>query len=643
MDIQTEAREAGVQPDYFDAQGQYRAVPHEALRRVLDALPKNDAHAAIVHRVGSAQNSILIQAEGAVRFQLFEEERCVAAGKVSDRRVELPDTTPTGIYRLNLIGSDRRVMAAMPLLVVPPTAYSGDFDRVWLLAVQLYGLRSERNWGIGDFSDLHDLIEVAANLGAAGIGLNPLHVLFDDHPNDCSPYAPNSRLFLNPIYIDVEAVAEFGSVSPDMKRAIAEEKARALIDYSGVAKWKLAALTAAFDIFTDSATNDRRSVFDAFRKASGRALQRFAYFEVMRKKLRTPWWEWSSEIRDVSDDDVARHRAGQDRELVEFVEFLQWTAHEQLQRCADYAKACGLKVGLYLDVAVGVRADGFDAWSERDAVSRQLSVGAPPDMLNTAGQDWGLAGFNPAGLAARDFEPFRAMIAASARYAGAIRLDHVMGLSRLYLIPSGFSARDGAYVTMPLEALLGVVALESQRASCVVIGEDLGTVPEGFRDRLAEWGVWSYQVMMFEREHGGGFKAAASYPRNALVTFNTHDLPSYAGWRAGHDLGVKRAIGVDPGESDDDRRRSIGALKETLRGNGEDGSDFLAVASFLSATPSRILSLSIEDLLGVREQANVPGTVDSHPNWRRRLPCAVSELRSVAMVQELAGKLSGRK
>ena len=239
------------------------------------------------------------------------------------------------------------------------------------------------------------------------------------------------------------------------------------------------------------------------------------------------------------------------RDEAEFVEYLQWVAHAQLQECTELAKALHLKVGLYLDVAVGVRADGFDAWLEQEAIARELSVGAPPDLLNTAGQDWGLAGFNGPGLEARGFEPFRAMIEASARYAGAIRLDHVMGLARLFLVPSGFSPRDGAYVTMPLEALLGVTALESQARRCIVIGEDLGTVPEGFREKLQDWGVWSYQVMLFEREHDGRFKSPGQFSSRALVTFNTHDLASYAGWRSGHDLRIKRDLGIDPGESEE--------------------------------------------------------------------------------------------
>ena len=219
-----------------------------------------------------------------------------------------------------------------------------------------------------------------------------------------------------------------------------------------------------------------------------------------------------------------------------------------------------MKVGLYLDVAVGVQSDGFDAWNEQVAISRQLAVGAPPDPLNTAGQNWGLAGFNAAGLEIKSFEPYREMLRASMRHAGAIRLDHVLGLKRLYLVPHGFAADNGVYVQMPFEALLAATAQESVAHRCVVIGEDLGTVPEGFREQMADWGIWSYQVMMFERDDQGKFRGIDHYTANALVTFNTHDLSTYAGWRSFSDLKLKRSLGIDPGESDDARWHALAML-----------------------------------------------------------------------------------
>jgi 4-alpha-glucanotransferase len=317
---------------------------------------------------------------------------------------------------------------------------------------------------------------------------------------------------------------------------------------------------------------------------------------------------------------------GPDKREVEFVEYVQWIADRQLRACKKLAGDLGMKVGLYLDVAVGVQSDGFDAWNEQVAISRQLGVGAPPDPLNILGQNWGLAGFNAAGLEMKSFEPFRDMLRASMRHAGAIRLDHVLGLKRLYLVPHGFSARQGAYVQMPLEALFAVVALESVANHCVVIGEDLGTVPEGFREQMADWGVWSYLVTMFERNDDGHFRGIDRYQPNALITFNTHDLCTYAGWRTFGDLKVKRSIGLDPGETDEARWDALGMFDEVLRENDISGNDLYAVARFLARTRSRLMAISLEDILGVVDQPNIPGTVHEHPNWRQRLPVAIEDI-----------------
>jgi 4-alpha-glucanotransferase len=265
------------------------------------------------------------------------------------------------------------------------------------------------------------------------------------------------------------------------------------------------------------------------------------------------------------------------------------------------------------------------------------AVGAPPDILNTAGQNWGLAGFNPVGLEDRQFDPFSRMLRASMRYAGAIRLDHVLGLKRLYVIPHGMRAIQGAYIRFPFEALLAVAAHASVEYRCIVIGEDLGTVPDNFRETLADWGLWSYQVMLFERGWDGAFSAPDNYRQNALVTFGTHDVSTFAGWRGHRDLAVKRALGIDPGETSEQRQGAFHALDQALRQRGIDGADFPAVANFLAGTPSRLLVISLEDLLGIRDQVNLPGTVDEHPNFRQRLPIGLEELRNHGEVTRVAG------
>ncbi len=633
MDVIEEARNLGILTEFIDGQGHRRVTDRAALTVILDALPTRPAHRfvqdAVVIRSGQpVRTAIGPQARLPLRWKILAGQKVIAEGETTEPTIAWPGELPLGVFRLRLTdaaSSDEE----LPLIVAPARAFGGDFGRCWLLAVQLYGVRSPRNWGIGDFTDLEALLRLASYLGADGVGLNPLHALFDDRPGDCSPYSPNSRLFLNPLYIDVEKVPECPRDVAARNRGILPRlRALDIVDYAAVADLKWSALRAAFDKFCSDATAERRGDFEKFRSERGLLLSRFASFEVLRRRFAGPWWEWPEDWRRPNDEQCTHLRNGAGGREIEFVEFVQWTADRQLQSCKALAHGLGMKVGLYLDVAVGVQSDGFDAWNEQEAISRQLAVGAPPDPLNTVGQDWGLAGFNATGLQLQAFAPFREMLQASMRYAGAIRLDHVLGLKRLYLVPRGFRPDTGAYVQMPFEPLLAATALESVAQRCVVIGEDLGTVPEGFRETMADWGVWSYQVMMFERDGEGRFRGVDCYSPNALVTFNTHDLSTYAGWRSFSDIKLKRSLGIDPGESDDARWQALGRLDEVLRNHGIARHDFYSVVGFLARTRSRLLAVSLEDLLGMIDQPNIPGTVNEHANWRRRVPVAIDQILS---------------
>jgi 4-alpha-glucanotransferase len=629
MDLFTKAAELGIQTEFIDGQGHRHVTEAAALQIILNALPVRAPHRfldrPVVVRSGQLSRTEFRQAVTLpVRWKIVADLKVIAHGETGDRTITWPADLPIGSYRLQL--SDASLLSEeVPFIVAPPKAFGGDFDRSWILAVQLYAVRSSRNWGMGDFTDLEGLIELAAGWGAGGVGLNPLHALFDDRPADCSPYSPNSRLFLNALYIDVEKLPEFARDFA-VSEAIARSRQSVIVDYVAVAALKWQALRAAFATFKADPKTERQAAFARFRAERSSLLSRFGCFEVLRHKFKVPWWEWPEQWQHPDDTLCAELRAGPDAAEIEFVEFVQWAADQQLQSCQRLATRLGMKVGLYLDVAVGVQSDGFDAWNEQVAISRHLAVGAPPDTLNTAGQNWGLAGFNAAGLEVQSFEPFRDMLRAAMRHAGAIRLDHVLGLQRLYLVPHGFSARDGVYVRMPFEALLAVTAQESVAHRCVVIGEDLGTVPEGFREQLTAWGIWSYLVMMFERDDNGSFRGIDRYAPNALVTFNTHDLSTYAGWRCFSDLALKRSLGIDPGESDDARWHALAMLTDVLRHHAIDSDDLYAVVGFLARTKSRLLAVSLEDLLGVMDQPNIPGTIDEHPNWRQRLPIALDEM-----------------
>ncbi len=638
MDLFTEAKARGIQTEFIDGQGQRRVTGAEALKIILGALPSETpgpliGHPIVIRSGRPAESEIASAAALPVRWKIVTDREVIAEGESFDRIIAWPADLPIGIYRLQLTDAGSAT-EDVPLLSAPASAFGGDFDRCWLLAVQLYGIRSARNWGMGDFTDLAGLIDLAHHLGADGVGLNPLHALFDDRPGDCSPYSPNSRLFLNALYIDVEKLPEF-RIDAATKAALAHLRKQDVVNYPAVAELKWRALRSAFDVFKAGTTLARRSDFEKFRSERGSLLSHFACFEALRHRLKKPWWEWPAEWRQPDDARCASLRRGPDAAEIEFVEFVQWTADRQLAAAKARANKLGMKVGLYLDVAVGVQSDGFDAWNEQVAISRHLGVGAPPDPLNTAGQSWGLAGFNAAGLERQSFEPFSEMLRASMRHAGAIRLDHVLGLKRLYLVPHGFGAAEGVYVQMPFEALLAVTAQESVAHRCVVIGEDLGTVPEGFRAQMADWGIWSYLVMMFEREDNGPFRVIDHYLANALVTFNTHDLSTYAGWRSFSDLKLKRSLGIDPGESDDARWHALGMLDDVLRRHGIDNHDIYSVANFLARTRSRLLAISLEDLLGLVEQPNIPGTIEEHPNWRRRLPVSLEHIAAATDFEAL--------
>jgi 4-alpha-glucanotransferase len=638
MDLFEIAKARGIQTEFLDGQGHRRVTDAGALKIILDALPPQAPGpligAPVIVRAGKAARATLLPgARLPTTWKITAGGKVIRKNVAPGRVIVLPEGLASGVYRLEVTDA-ASVTEEVPLVVAPARAFGGEFDRCWLLAVQLYGVRSRRNWGIGDFTDLEGLIQLAHQLGADGVGLNPLHALFDDRPGDCSPYSPNSRLFLNALYIDVEKLPEFRQ-DDETRAALARLRALDVVDYVAVAALKWRALRSAFAAFKTEAAPARQQDFDQFRSERGQLLQRFACFEALRHEFVGPWWEWPEDWRQPDDAACATLRQGARASEIEFVEFVQWTADRQLGAASALAKKLGMKVGLYLDVAVGVQADGFDAWNEQIAISRHLGVGAPPDPLNTAGQSWGLAGFNAAGLEQQSFAPFADMLRAAMRHAGAIRLDHVLGLKRLYLVPHGFSPADGVYVQMPFEALLAVTAQESVASRCVVIGEDLGTVPEGFRAQMADWGIWSYLVMMFEREDNGSFRGIDHYWPNALITFNTHDLSTYAGWRAFHDLKVKRALGIDPGESDDARWHALAMLDDVLRHHAIDRHDLASVGQFLARTKSRLMAISLEDLIGLVDQPNIPGTVHEHPNWRQRLPVSLEQIASAIDVDAL--------
>ena len=597
----------------------------------------------------------------ACRLLPVTEMRHIDAGERERRAMSLPEGLPDGYHRLTVAIEGTDLTADAAVVVAPRRCWTledvAPGERLWGLSCQLYALRSGIDWGIGNFSALGDLSEKAADVGADIVGLNPLHALFPADPGRYSPYSPSSREFLNILYIDVEAVPDIAEseaarqriATVEFEQRLKQVREAPLVSYDDVAALMFPALRQAFESFRRRhllPQSDRARAFRAFQDHGGEDLRKFAVFHALQAhfsagdKALWAWDRWPEAYRKADSDAVAAFMA-EHREQVEFHEYLQWIADEQLHAAAAAGRTAGLRIGLYRDLAVGVSWESASVWSNPGAFVSGVSVGAPPDLLNHLGQSWGLMPLNPLMLREQAYGPIIAALRSNMRHAGAIRIDHVMGLMHLYWVPDGQHAQDGAYVASPFDDLMRIVALESHRAKCVVIGEDLGTVPEGFRPAMTAAGVLSYRVLQFERVGDRLFKRSQDYPAAALVTAGTHDTPTLAGFWYGADLTWRQRLGLYPSlemtEQDaadriGDRRRLIDALidaglwrEEGAQPGGSGPPDLdeklvLAVHRFLSSAPSRIMMVQIEDMVGQVEQQNLPGTIDEHPNWRRRSP-----------------------
>ena len=523
-------------------------------------------------------------------------------------------------------------------------------DRGWGVTCQVYGLRSPRNAGVGDLEDVALLAERLATAGADFLGLSPLHALFPEAPERCSPYAPSSRRWLNELLIAVDVAARDLGLPAIDQRGAGRLREACEINWPAVATTKAAALERLWDRFCELhlRTGEETTLGHAFRQwrhSAGWDLERFSRFQALAEAAArqanrpAPFYDWPAGWR--SPDDAAVHRFAQERaERVAVRAFLQWLADRQLAAANRRARAAGMRIGLYCDLAVGVVPDGADAWANPDALVAGASVGAPPDPLGPLGQNWNVVAPSPAVVEDTDAGAVRATLRAAMRHAGAVRIDHALGLMRLFLIPPGGTAADGAYVRYPFSRLLRAVAEESRASGCNVIGEDLGTVPEGFRPRMLEAGLLGYRVVWFERDWPAPrFLPAERYPAQALATISTHDLPTVRGFFAANDIAWRERLGhiagVDALRAEHETRaRDIALLGDRLRAQGlpADSDDpaerSVTLHRFLARTPSCLAALQLEDLADELEQANLPGTIDEHPNWRRRLSRPVDAVLS---------------
>jgi len=660
------AKLAGISAGFHDIWGNYHQTPNETRDRILSALNMNadcpDELANIHRRVAeqhwhrplpsvlvhrhqtmalsltlvnlhkSDRHLIRISAEDGT-WQEFEfahseieiiDNNEIDGVSVEQVRLPIEPEPEPGYYRVELfLDRDAAPICSMSLVVAPTTCWWPQSDqqpvRCFGVSMQLYSLCSERNWGIGDFSDLKTSIEILAQYGVQTIGLNPLHAQLPGQPDKRSPYFPSSRFFLNPLYIDPTDLAEYLELSDaqqqDFTERAAQLRSTELIDYEAVAGLKFEALNACFEVFLRSGNSQRRQDLDSFERREGAKLEQFSRFESR-------------------DSDNPKYNALKSR-------YFQWCCDEQLRQCTQLARERGMVFGLYADIAVGTSAEGADAHNFPELYVEGIEIGAPPDDFSPHGQRWGLPPWSPLNMREDNYRSFIDLIRTTMRHAGVVRIDHVMGLMQQFWIPAGVECIDGAYVAYPLYDLLGIIALESQRFECAVVGEDLGTVPDQVREAVDDFDLLSTRLLYFEKDWQGDhrFLDPSDYPEKAIVTIGGHDLATLRGYWSGNDLEQLDQLGrLGDQQHADGRRRERQhdrqRLLDLLERNGfqteldadnheldDEQIHKLAeqIYCLLSQCPSRLILVQLTDIFGQLEQINIPGTVDEVPNWRYRM------------------------
>jgi 4-alpha-glucanotransferase len=605
----------------------------------------------------------------------LEDLTVIEEGSAEDRAyrrfaVELP-ALPLGYHQAS-VALDTGLHGELQIIVTPETCYEAPEVaqglRLWGIAVQLYSLRSADNWGIGDFRDLGALIRATAPFGCSIIGLNPLHALMPADPAHISPYSPSSRQFLNVLYIAVEDVPDYAECAAARERVgsqqfqalLHELRATAYVDYVRVAPAKfeiLRLLHANFRSLHLERSSPRAEEFRRFVESQGDPLRLHAVYDALDSHLRLQgpqywgWPSWPEEYRDPTSLIVNRFARERSQD-VEFFLYLQWLAAEQLRAAQQLAHSAGMSVGLYGDVAVGANSAGSETWSNRHLYVQGASVGAPPDALALKGQDWGIPPQDPTELRAQQYRPFVCLIRNNMRHTAALRLDHVMSLYRLWWVPRGLLSKDGTYMRYPLDDLIAILALESHRNRCIVIGEDLGTVPEQMTVAMEHYRAYHYKVLLFEQDAAGRFKPPTAYVRSALAAVTTHDLPTLRGWWEEHDLHLRDSLDLYPSPEIKAQAHTVRATerRELLLALGAAGlwqwqpdqplpaySAALsrAVHAFLGLSNASIALIQIEDLVGMLDPVNVPGTDKEHANWQRKVTLELAEIFARADVHDI--------
>lgn len=569
-------------------------------------------------------------------------------------------------------GGKDTVSAGCRVIIAPDACYIPqkiEDGRAWGLTVNLYSIRSWGNWGAGDFTDLRRIVKWGAGMGMSLVGINPLHAIPNTSPFGISPYSPFSRLYKNLLYIDIGAVPEVmesGLIreldEPSFRHETTRLRDSDFIDYDAVAGLKTGFLRKAFDTFLErhlNANTDRGRAFRNFVSREGALLESLATYLALAgsPECRTsalgatrlvPNYDfrtWPERYRTPSSPAVGEFKDAQKNELL-FYEYIQWLIEEQMAAVAEDVKRSAMPVGLYHDLAVGSTGGGSDAWNYPEVFALGASLGAPPDDFNQKGQNWGFPPLNPDRLRETGYKLFIQTIRKNMQHFGALRIDHALGLFRLFWIPEGGEPKDGAYIRQPSLDLLRIIALESARNKTMIIAEDLGTMAENVREMLQGFRMFSYRLLYFERSYPDpAFLPPDRYPELATCAVTTHDLPTLPGFWAGKDIGLRQRLGIyrDRAEFElqaTERERDKGLLIEALEGRGlvspEDKASLTAgqmthelcraVYEYLSRTPCKIVLVNLDDVIGTLEQQNMPGTVDEYPNWRRKSAVSLEQM-----------------
>jgi 4-alpha-glucanotransferase len=632
----------GVETSYTDWRRRPADVPPDTIRAVLTALGADVSSPGAVREelarlrherqtrllppalVAYAGEDITSAAGADLRVTLSGggEVAPTPTGGREGRTHRLPPDTPLGGHTVHARLGDRTASAS--LLVAPPRAPDPG-ERAWGFMAQLYSLRSRDSWGMGDLADLRRLASwSAADLGAGFVLVNPLHAGEPAPPIRPSPYLPMSRRFTSPLYLRPEAVPEYSSADPDVRRRVdelagparARDHTTAELDRDAVWAAKDAALRLLYAL---PRTPGREAAYAAFREREGTALTAYATWCALAELHGADWRTWPAELRDPASAGVA---AEQDRlgDRVGFHTWLQWLLDEQLGAVQAAARSAGMPIGVIHDLAVGVDPGGADAWAYQTLFAQGMTVGAPPDAFNQVGQGWGQPPWHPQRLAASGYEPYREMLRHVLRHAGGLRLDHAMQVFRLWWVPDGASPAEGTYVSYPHDEMLGVLLYEAHQAGAVVVGEDLGTVEDYMREVFADRGVFGTSMAWFERDSGGAPLPPPKWRELCLATVATHDMPPIEGYLHGDHIALRERLGLltrPAAEEHAEQERWLREWRDLLVALGLDPSDMTtALHAFLARTPSRLVGVSLADAVGERRTQNQPGTTDEYPNWR---------------------------